>query len=114
MNSDVSAQIRATLGNTFSQGLMLPLPARRTQLYQLVRMVQENADAIAESLLKDLGKPKMETYFAEIAALVSRSLISAEKIEEWAKPNLPEVPDRQKSFTPTVHKSPKGVVLIIA
>jgi hypothetical protein len=29
-------------------------------------MVQENAPAFAEAVSKDLGKPKVEMYFAEI------------------------------------------------
>ncbi|KAJ6471938.1 aldehyde dehydrogenase [Mycena sanguinolenta] len=106
--------IRATLGTTFKGGVTLSLEWRKQQLLQLARMVQDNAPAFAEAVAKDMSKPKFEMYFGEIAAIVQRSLISAENLEEWAKPNVVDVPDWQKPWSPTIHKSAKGVVLIIA
>ncbi|KAK7050260.1 aldehyde dehydrogenase, partial [Favolaschia claudopus] len=84
-------------------------------------MVQENAPDFAQAVAKDLNKPKTEMYFAEIARrtstrapIVQRSLISAEKLEEWAKPAMVDVPDWQKPWAPKIYKNAKGVVLIIA
>ncbi|KAF7371198.1 Aldehyde dehydrogenase [Mycena sanguinolenta] len=77
-------------------------------------MVQENAPAFAEAVANDMSKPKLEMYSAEIAAIVQRSLISTEKLEEWTKPTVIDVPDWQKPWSPTIYKVAKGVVLIIA
>lgn len=99
---------------TFRSGITRPLEWRREQLYQLARLAKDNSDALAESLLQDLGKPKLETLFAEVSPIVSRSVTSAEKLDEWSKPELVDVPDFQKPWTPTIHKVPKGVVLAIA
>lgn len=48
--------------------------------------MQENRDALADSLWRDLHKPKEEVFIAEIGAVMARALESAEKLEEWAKP----------------------------
>ena len=77
-------------------------------------MVQENADDLMASIAADLGKPKMEALLAEVGAIIERAIICAEKLEEWAKPTVVEVPEWQKSWNPTVHHSAKGTVLIIS
>ncbi|KAG5636061.1 hypothetical protein H0H81_009232 [Sphagnurus paluster] len=62
----------------------------------------------------DLGKPRMESIFAEIAAIYDRAIICAQKLEEWTKPEAVDVPDWQKSWSPTIHRAAKGTVLIIS
>jgi len=94
--------------------LTLPIEWRRHQLRQLARFAQENADALAECLRLDLGRPKQETMMAEVVAIVERSLICAEKVGDWAKAEEPTVQPWQQSWKPRVEKHPKGVVLIIA
>jgi aldehyde dehydrogenase (NAD+) len=102
------------LRETFRKGVLRPLAWRKEQLYQLARLAQDNADAIAEAISQDMGKPKLEVYFAEVAPVVERCLTSANNLEEWAKPEIVNVPDWQKPWTPTLYKAPKGVVLIIS
>ncbi|KAJ7846614.1 aldehyde dehydrogenase [Mycena olivaceomarginata] len=81
---------------------------RRHQLFQLARMMQENAEAFAEALTEDLGKPKLESYSFEIGAIIERSLIGAQRLDDWAKPIPVDSPDWQKPLKPT------ATVLIIA
>lgn len=101
------------LWKTFRSGICRPLGYRRQQLYQLARMVQENADAFAEAISKDV-KPKTEAFAFELGGVVERALKSAELLEEWSKPEKLDVPDWQKPWNPTLYKSPKGAVLVIA
>ncbi|KAJ7681087.1 hypothetical protein B0H17DRAFT_1138659 [Mycena rosella] len=54
---------------SFRKGLTRPIEWRKHQFLQLARMMQDNGDAFAESLAKDLGKPRIETYFSEIPLL---------------------------------------------
>jgi acyl-CoA reductase-like NAD-dependent aldehyde dehydrogenase len=61
-----SIQIRDALRTSFRKGLARPIEWRRHQLFQLARMMQENAQAFAEALTEDLGKPKLESYSFEI------------------------------------------------
>ena len=37
----------------------------------------------------------------EVGVIVERALTSAEQLEEWAKPERPNVPKSQKSWNPT-------------
>ncbi|KAJ7113375.1 aldehyde dehydrogenase [Mycena epipterygia] len=108
------ATIRDALRASFKKGVPRPVEWRKQQLLQLARMVQENGDAFAEALAKDIGKPKIEVYFSEIGAIVERCLMSVQALDEWAKPIAVEVPDWQKPWNPTIYKSAKGTVLIIA
>ena len=102
------------LRTTFRSGITKPLSWRRHQLLQLARFVQENADDLAECLRLDLGRPKQESFMAELGSLIQRCLICVEKLEEWVKPEELVVPDWQAGWKPRVEKHPKGVVLIIA
>lgn len=111
---DEIPKIRDTLKDTFRKGVLRPLEWRKQQLLQLARLAQDNADTLAEAISEDMGKPKVETFAVEVAAIIERCLKSAKNLEEWAKPEIVQVPDWQKPWTPTVHKTPKGVVLIIS
>lgn len=75
--------------------------------------MQDNKDALTEAVHIDLGKPKTEIMFAEVAPIISRALKSAEKLDEWTKAEIVDVPDFQKPWSPRAFKTPKGVVLII-
>ena len=105
-------QIRDALKDTFRTGISRPLAWRKQQLYQLARLLQENGDAISQSLFDDFKKPRMEVYFAEIAPLMTRCIESASKLEEWTKPEV--IASKASAFRPTVYRTPKGVALIIA
>ncbi|KZT21750.1 aldehyde dehydrogenase [Neolentinus lepideus HHB14362 ss-1] len=111
---DKISEIRDTLKQTFRSGKARSLAWRRHQLHQVARMAKENEEAFMAAMKSDLGKPRMESWLGEIAGLVKRILLTAESLEEWTKPEYPEVPDWQKPWRPTVYKTPKGVVLIIA
>ncbi|KAJ7842335.1 aldehyde dehydrogenase [Mycena olivaceomarginata] len=106
--------MRDALRTSFRKGLARPIEWRRHQLFQLARMMQENAEAFAEALTEDLGKPKLESYSFEIGAIIERSLIGAQRLDDWAKPIPVDSPDWQKPLKPTVYKAAKGTVLIIA
>ncbi|KAH0833838.1 aldehyde dehydrogenase [Lanmaoa asiatica] len=111
---DTLHQIRETLRATFKTGVTRPLAWRKHQLYQLARLVQNEADALCDALAKDLSKPRVEVLMTEIGAIVERATKSAEQLDAWAMPEHPEVPDWQKGWKPTVFKAPKGTVLIIS
>ncbi|KAF8878199.1 aldehyde dehydrogenase [Infundibulicybe gibba] len=106
--------IRNELRATFRKGITKPIAWRRHQLLQLARLAQENAEQLAAALAADLGRPKMEAYFAEVGVIVERSVICAAKLEEWTRPDRVAVPEWADSWNPTVHNTPKGTVLIIA
>jgi aldehyde dehydrogenase (NAD+) len=77
-------------------------------------MLQDNAESFTNALAADIGKPKQETWFTELGFIIERSLTAAEQIEEWTKAVPADAPDWQKPWSPTLHKTPRGTVLIIA
>ncbi|KAG1721175.1 uncharacterized protein EDB91DRAFT_301128 [Suillus paluster] len=106
--------IRDALRAMFRSGLTRPIAWRQHQLYQLAHMAQNEQELICGALHKDLGKPKTEVLMAEVGALIQIAVKSAEQLPEWAKTEYPEVPDWQKSWKPTLHKAPRGTVLMIS
>lgn len=93
-------QIKETLRATFRTGVTRPLAWRKHQLYQLARLVQNEADAICDALAKDFSKPRTDVLMTEVAVIVERAIKSAEKLDAWAAPEHPEVSDRQKGWKP--------------
>lgn len=95
-------------------GKCRPLSYRRQQLSAVVKLCQENVDAIADALFKDIGKSRFEAIGFEVAGVVAQAKASAEKLEEWTKPEpVKDVSDNYKPLNPTLHKTPKGPVLVI-
>ncbi|KAF9228241.1 aldehyde dehydrogenase [Gyrodon lividus] len=107
-------KIRDALRATFQSGVTRPIAWRKHQLYQLARMAQNEAEAFCDALAKDLSKPRLEVLVGEVGGVVERAVKSAEQVEEWAKPEHPEVPEWKKGWKPTIHKAPRGTVLIIS
>ena len=64
-----------------------PLAWRLAQLKALRRMVTENEDAIHRALTADLGRPRMESYVAEIAFTVKDIDHAAAHLRSWMKPS---------------------------
>ena len=76
-------------------------------------MLQDNKDRFAEALKADLDKPLLESLVGEIGCNVERSVLSAQKLDEWSQVVYPTVSEFHGLFKPTLSKVPKGVVLII-
>ncbi|KAI6110138.1 aldehyde dehydrogenase [Pisolithus sp. B1] len=94
-------KIRDDLRATFKTGVTRSFEWRKRQLYQLARMAQNEAEAVCDAMTRDFGKPRFEVIVAELSAVVRIALKSAEKLEEWARPEQPDVPDSQRNWKPT-------------
>ncbi|KAJ8090115.1 Hexadecenal dehydrogenase [Marasmius tenuissimus] len=109
-------KVHKELNETFIERVSLPIAWRQHQLLQVARMLQENHQAFADALNKDLGRPAHEAYTMEISTMIDRAISSAKALPKWAAPEnkVDDVPDWQKDWRPTVYRTPKGVVLVIA
>ncbi|KAJ7909225.1 Aldehyde/histidinol dehydrogenase [Mycena leptocephala] len=103
----------AELKKSFQAKKTLPLEFRRAQLLQLARLFQENNASLCAAVYSDLGRHKLECSFPEIAPIVASAIRAADSLEEWHKPEKPEVEEWRSSWDTTIYTSPKGVVLII-
>lgn len=107
-------QIYARVNATFRSGKTRPLSYRRQQLLQLARMIQDNHVAFEDAGYADLGKQRFEVATAECAPIIDFALRAAENLEEWAKPEKPQVQPWRTSWDTTIYHVPKGVALIIS
>ncbi|KAJ7114602.1 Aldehyde/histidinol dehydrogenase [Mycena crocata] len=101
------------LQKSFQGGKTLPLEYRRKQLLQLARMFQENSVGLSDALYSDLGRHKLEVSLPEIGPVVGGAVRAAASLEEWNKPEKPQVEEWRSGWDTTIYKTPKGVVLII-
>ncbi|OBZ77611.1 Aldehyde dehydrogenase family 3 member B1 [Grifola frondosa] len=106
--------IHARLLKTFQSGKTRPLAYRRHQLLQLARLARDNAPALEAALFADLNKPRFESTLHEVTVITNNALGAAEHLEEWAKPEKPEVAAWRSTWDTTAYKCPKGLALIIA
>ncbi|KAL1753083.1 Aldehyde/histidinol dehydrogenase [Schizophyllum commune] len=107
-------KIHARLRATFASGKTLPLAYRRQQLLQLARLVQDNSLAMQEAIYKDYRKQPLEVALSDTTPIVPAALRAAENLDEWAKPEKPEVEEWRSSWDTTIYKVPKGVAVIIS
>lgn len=109
----IGESVRA-LRATFESGKTRPYAFRMQQLDALLRMLQVEEPAILEALHKDLGKPRMEGYAAEVSDAAAGIRLAQKQLKSWMKPervstNLTAMPGKSR-----VHREPLGVVLVIA
>ncbi|MCV7027704.1 aldehyde dehydrogenase family protein [Mycobacterium sherrisii] len=111
-----SAGIPATvarLRQTFATGRTRDIEWRRRQLLQLVKLMEENEDAIVAALAKDLDRGPFEAFIADIATTAGEAKYAAKKLRKWTKRRyqlleVPQLPGRG-----WIEYEPYGTVLII-
>ena len=99
---------------SFNSGVMRDLDARRTQLRQLQRMLNEQEAVILAALAADLGKPPMEAYAAEIGVVLAEIDHALKHLNGWCSPRRVKVALTFKPGSAEVMPDPLGVVLIIS
>ena len=109
-------QIHDRLYTSFRSGRCRPISYRRDQLSGLIKLCEENADAIASALFADLSKPRFEAVGYEVIGVIAYVRSTIDKLEEWSAPDVRtgHVADMHKAVKPTIHKTPKGPVLVIS
>ena len=76
--------------------------------------MQDNITPLEEALFADLRKQRLESISGEIGPIITNSIKAADSLEEWAKPEKPNVEAWRSSWDTTVYHVPKGVVLLIS
>lgn len=109
---DFSAIVDELRAN-FKKGRSLDLKWRKQQLNQLLKMVVENQDEIADALHKDLRKPKQEAICLEVEYTANFVRNALYNIDKWVKDEYVEKNLLTLLDTTYIHRDPRGVVLII-
>ncbi len=108
------AETVARLRASFDRGRTRPLAWRLAQLHGLQRFVRERAEEIHQAVHADLGKPRTESFIAEIGYLEGELEHSIKALAGWMKPDRVSTPIVAQPGRSRIYKDPLGVVLIIA
>ncbi len=97
----------------FTSGRTLPLSWRYSQLRALVRMVEENREAIIAALAADLQKPRFEADLNEVELVLHEARHAIANLAAWAAPETVHTPAMYLPATCYRYRDPLGVVCII-
>ena len=110
----VIAQAYKTLQATFRAGTTRPFSWRKHQLNQVILMLRENIEAIAQASMTDLRKPRQEIVAGEVGLIIQRATRSVAELDEWAGDETVPLQGLQQNWSATLLKHPKGVVFVIS
>jgi len=92
-----------------------PLSWRLQQVDNVRRLVEENQDALANAVHKDLGRSPFQALATEVRPLLKECALFAAKLAEWMTPTLAELPVAHAlTASASVAPEPLGVVCVIA
>jgi acyl-CoA reductase-like NAD-dependent aldehyde dehydrogenase len=97
----------------FNEGRTLPIKFRRKQLNGLVRLVEENEQAIVDAIHRDLRKPEQEAVSYEVLPTLNEIKHVLNHLDEWTRPEKPPKPLTNLMDGVYVYKDPYGVVLVM-
>jgi aldehyde dehydrogenase (NAD+) len=104
----------ARLRAAFDSGLTRPAEWRIQQIERVRDMLREHADAFAEALRLDVGKPALEAYAADIATVADEAKKVAKSVRKWMKPRKVKGAIQTFPSRSEIVSDPLGVVLIIS
>jgi aldehyde dehydrogenase (NAD+) len=103
----------AKLRVAFDGGRTRPIDLRLEQLAKLKRFIVERENEILDALQKDVGKPSLEAFMAEVAYTGSEIDLTRKKLKTWTKPERVSTSMVAQPGRSRIHREPLGVVLII-
>ncbi|KIY64672.1 NAD-dependent aldehyde dehydrogenase [Cylindrobasidium torrendii FP15055 ss-10] len=111
---DEIEKIHAGLETTFKSGKLQDIAYRKYVLAQLAYLIKDNQDALSAALEKDLGKPPIESEYAELSPTIAEAVSAFNSVSKWAKPESPSFSPIWSPTRRVIYKEGKGVVLVIA
>lgn len=110
--ADIAGIVQQLRAN-FLTGKTQDVGYRKKQLKQFAYMMYENADAFADAINKDLGRPAMETQFGEVFPTVNEIIEVINNLNSWTRPTKPSSDLAFVLHKSRVLKAPKGTVLVM-
>lgn len=111
--SKSASEVVSIARNAFNSGKTRSLSFREAQLKNLIRMYQENREAIIKALHEDLNKPKQEAVITELEFLIHDAENMLNNLRTWAKPERVKKSMADIMNTPEIIREPYGVVLVM-
>ncbi len=104
----------ASLRGAFDSGRTRPIEWRRDQLHRLKAVLEKREGDLLDALASDLGKPRLEGWATEIGVVINEIEHALRHLAGWMKPERVWTPIAQRPGRASIHREPKGVVLVIA
>jgi len=101
------------LRETFASRLTRPLAWRRNALSQLARMLRDEADQFTAAMAEDMGKPEVEAWLTDVAAVAKDIDGILHHLDGWAGGRQVAVPWTLRPGRAQVIPEPLGAVLVI-
>jgi aldehyde dehydrogenase (NAD+) len=98
----------------FDSGKTLDIAVRKNALRSLKASIEKNTDKICEAVFKDFHKPKAEMLLTEIFTVITEIDHTISSLDKWVKPSTPSTNILLMPASSKIHKSPKGIILIIS
>lgn len=100
------------LRKTFKTGKTRTYEWRLQQLQQVVKMIDENEEALLASLQEDSGKAEFTAFAGEILFVRAEAMHAIKHLKSWMKPKKVPSPMFLKPCSSKIQATPYGVMLI--
>lgn len=110
---DTISALIEDLRRVFLSGKTRCVTYRKNQLKQLCFLVHDNEQAFVDAIYRDLGRPKMETVFAEIIGFKNDILTTIAHLDKWTRDRYVYAGLPFLSHGTKIRKDPKGTVLVL-
>nr|QYV43142.1 FALDH2 [Colaphellus bowringi] len=107
------SEVVASARDAFNSGVTKSYEFRLGQIKALLKLVEENDKLLAETIMKDVRKPKFEAVIFEVNYVKNDLRNVIFNLKDWMEP---EKPDKSLTFamdTVLIQPEPYGVALII-
>lgn len=113
-NVEHIADVHSKVNKTFLSHKTRPLAWRLTQLRKLWWGLKDNEERLIEACMRDLGKPRYESYLTEVGWVMNDIIFMCDNLEKWAKDeSASDIPLMMAPMKPKIRKDPLGVVLVL-
>ncbi|PON61825.1 Aldehyde dehydrogenase NAD(P)-dependent [Parasponia andersonii] len=102
------------LQKVFNSGKTKSYEWRISQLQSIVKMLEEKEKDIIEAIHKDLAKPHLEAFIAEISTTKSSCKHALQELKHWIKPEKVKTSITTYPSSAQIVSEPLGVVLVIS
>ncbi|GAB2931361.1 aldehyde dehydrogenase family protein [Rhodococcus aerolatus] len=107
------AALLARLRTTHATGRTRDLAWRRTQLEGVERMLAEQEDVFVAALDADLGRPRVDSFLADLAPSTAESAYARKHLARWVRPHRTTLPLSVLPGSGRYQYEPLGVVLVV-
>lgn len=107
------SEVVSSVRNAFASGVTKNPVFRLNQLKALLKLYEENGEAIIHAVEKDLRKSKQEAIIAEVDHLKNDVRGMIYNLDSWVEPEKPGKPLVNMMDKVLIQSEPYGVVLII-